>query len=59
MKTPGISVSVSRTNTEKNSYFFFQELLDTLSKRLKEKSLLYSQDEFKDIVDIVKVGAQV
>lgn len=35
--------------------FYHQELLDTLSKRLKEKSLMYSQDEFKDITDIVKV----
>ncbi len=34
---------------------FLQELLDTLSKRLKEKSLVYSQQEFKDITDIVKV----
>lgn len=30
------------------------ELLDTLSKRLKEKSLMYSHNEFKDITDIVK-----
>ena len=29
--------------------------MDTLSKRLKEKSLMYSHDEFKDITDIVKV----
>lgn len=29
--------------------------MDILSKRLKEKSLMYSHDEFKDITDIVKV----
>ena len=38
-----------------NSLSFSQELLDTLSKRLKDKSLMYSYDEFKDIADIVKV----
>ena len=34
---------------------FSQELLDTLSKRLKEKSLVYRHDEFKDVTDIIKV----
>lgn len=30
------------------------ELLDTLSKRLKDKSLVYNHDEFKDLMNIVK-----
>ena len=38
-----------------NLFLYSQELLDTLSKRLKEKSLVYSHNEFKDITDIVKV----
>lgn len=38
-----------------NFFLCSQELLDTLSKRLKEKSLVYSYNEFKDITDIVKV----
>ena len=34
---------------------FPQKLLDVLSRRLKEKSMVYRHDEFKDITEIVKV----
>ena len=43
-------------NVSTNKRFFsFQGLLETLSKRLKDKSLVYNQYEFKDLMDIVKV----
>ena len=32
-----------------------QKLLDVLSRRLKEKSMMYRHHEFKDITEIVKV----
>ncbi|KAL9988386.1 hypothetical protein ACROYT_G002824 [Oculina patagonica] len=42
------------SRTEHCAIYKGLELLDTLSKRLKERSLVYSQQEFRDITDIVK-----
>ncbi|KAJ7339403.1 hypothetical protein OS493_005798 [Desmophyllum pertusum] len=44
----------SVAGTEHCAIYKGLELLDTLSKRLKEKSLVYRHDEFKDVTDIIK-----